>query len=74
MFQGSKHLPEDSWFRYLERVGATNINGSTADDRTNYHETVPSNRLELALWMESDRMGFLLDHVDQKTFESSARW
>jgi predicted Zn-dependent peptidase len=68
MFQGSKHVPEDTYFRFLERAGASDVNGSTADDRTNYHETVPKNRLELALWLESDRMGFLLDHVDQQTF------
>jgi predicted Zn-dependent peptidase len=68
MFQGSKHVPEDTYIRDLERVGATDVNGSTAEDRTNYHETVPRNRLELALWLESDRMGFLLDHVDQQTF------
>ena len=68
MFQGSKHVPEDTYFRYLERVGASDVNGSTNSDRTNYHETVPSNRLELALWLESDRMGFLLSHVDQLTF------
>jgi predicted Zn-dependent peptidase len=68
MFQGSKHVPEDMYFRYLERAGASNVNGSTAEDRTNYFETVPKNRLELALWLESDRMGFLLDHVDQQTF------
>jgi zinc protease len=70
MFQGSKHIPEDAYFRYLERSGATDVNGTTALDRTNYFETVPANRLELALWMESDRMGFLLSHVDQATFES----
>jgi predicted Zn-dependent peptidase len=68
MFQGSKHVPEDTYFLDLERAGASNINGTTATDRTNYFETVPKNRLELALWLESDRMGFLLDHVDQKTF------
>jgi len=68
MFQGSKHVPEDTYFRYLERAGASNVNGSTQTDRTNYFETVPKNRLELALWLESDRMGFLLDHVDQQTF------
>jgi predicted Zn-dependent peptidase len=68
MFQGSKHVPEDTYFRDLERAGATSINGSTALDRTNYFETVPKNRLDLALWLESDRMGFLLDHVDQATF------
>ena len=69
MFQGSKHVPEDTYFLDLERAGASNINGTTSSDRTNYFETVPKNRLELALWLESDRMGFLLDHVDQKTFE-----
>ena len=68
MFQGSKHVPEDTYFRNLERVGATDINGTTNTDRTNYFETVPASRLELALWLESDRMGFLLDHVDQLTF------
>ncbi|HEY1697815.1 MAG TPA: pitrilysin family protein [Polyangiaceae bacterium] len=68
MFQGSKHVPEDTYFRFLERAGASDVNGSTAQDRTNYHETLPKNRLELALWLESDRMGFLLDHVDQATF------
>ncbi len=68
MFQGSKHVPEDTYFRYLERVGASNVNGTTNTDRTNYFETVPKNRLELALWLESDRMGFLLDHVDEQTF------
>jgi predicted Zn-dependent peptidase len=68
MFQGSKHVPEDTYYRDLERVGASNINGSTNTDRTNYFETVPKNRLELALWLESDRMGFLLEHVDAQTF------
>lgn len=70
MFQGSKHVAEDTFFRHLEEVGGTGINGTTNNDRTNYFETVPSNRLELALWLESDRMGFLLDHVDQATFDS----
>jgi zinc protease len=70
MFQGSKHVPEDKFFQILEKAGATDVNGTTNDDRTNYFETVPSNRLELALWLESDRMGFLLDHADQATFES----
>ena len=70
MFQGSKHVPEDTFFKFLEEAGGTSVNGTTSDDRTNYFETVPSNRLALALWLESDRMGFLLDHVDQATFES----
>ncbi len=70
MFQGSKHVAEDTFFRHLEEVGASGINGTTNTDRTNYFETVPQNRLDLALWLESDRMGFLLDHVDQATFDS----
>lgn len=70
MFQGSKHVAEDKFFDTLERAGSTDVNGTTNEDRTNYFETVPSNRLELALWLESDRMGYLLSHVDQATFES----
>ena len=65
MFQGSKHTPPDSHFPMLEAAGATDINGTTDYDRTNYFETVPSNQLELALWIESDRMGYLLDTLDQ---------
>jgi predicted Zn-dependent peptidase len=68
MFQGSKHVPEDTYVRYLERAGATDVNGTTHTDRTSYYETVPASRLELALWLESDRMGFLLPHVDGQTF------
>lgn len=70
MFQGSKHVPEDTYFRFLEKAGATSINGTTNTDRTNYFETVPANQLELALWLESDRMAFLLSHADDKTFAS----
>ena len=65
MFQGSKHVPADSHFRLLETAGGTNMNGTTDYDRTNYFETVPANRLDLALWLESDRMGYLLEKVDQ---------
>jgi predicted Zn-dependent peptidase len=61
MFQGTKHVGEDKHFEYLQKAGASNVNGSTSQDRTNYFEVVPSNQLELALWLESDRMGFLLD-------------
>jgi len=72
MFQGSKHLQGDERivFATLERNGATNLNGSTEFDRTNYFETMPKDRLELALWLESDRMGFLLDTVDQKKLDT----
>ncbi|MCA1825556.1 MAG: M16 family metallopeptidase [Myxococcales bacterium] len=72
MFQGSKHLHGDerTVFATLERNGATNLNGTTNWDRTNYFETMPADRLELALWLESDRMGFLLDTVDQKKLDT----
>jgi zinc protease len=65
MFQGSKHVPSDTHFKLLQGAGASSINGTTDFDRTNYFETVPSNQLELALWMESDRMGYLLEKLDQ---------
>ena len=65
MFQASKHVPEDSFFRLLEAAGASDINGSTSFDFTNYYATVPANQVELALWLESDRMGYLLDVVDE---------
>ena len=65
MFEGSKHVGEKAHFKYLEAAGATDINGTTYFDRTNYFETMPANELELALWLESDRMGFLLDTLDR---------
>jgi len=65
MFQGSAHVKDDSHFRILETIGATDMNGTTSYDRTNYFETVPANQLETALWMESDRMGFLLNALTQ---------
>src|SRR5688572_4858292 len=65
MFQSSKHVPADSHIRLLESAGASDLNGTTDYDRTNYFETVPANQLELALWLESDRMGYLLEKVDQ---------
>ena len=67
MFEGSKHH-NSSFFEPLQKVGA-NLNGSTSTDRTNYWENLPSNYLELALWLESDRMGYLLDALDQKRFD-----
>jgi zinc protease len=66
MFEGSKHVGEKAHFKYLEAAGASDINGTTSFDRTNYFETLPSNQLELALWLESDRMGFLLDTLDRQ--------
>ncbi len=70
MFEGSKHVGEKAHFRYLEAAGASEINGTTDFDRTNYFETLPSNQLELALWLESDRMGFLLEKIDDKNLEN----
>ena len=68
MFQGSEHVADEQHFKLVNEAGGT-LNGSTNTDRTNYFETVPSNFLELALWLEADRMGFLLDSVTQKKFE-----
>jgi zinc protease len=65
MFEGSEHIGPKAHFRFLEAAGASDINGTTNFDRTNYFETLPANQLELALWLESDRMGFLLPTLDQ---------
>jgi zinc protease len=65
MFAGTRHLPRGLADRLLEGAGATDSNGSTDYDRTNYYDTVPSNQLELALWVHADRMGYLLDVLDQ---------
>jgi zinc protease len=70
MFQSSLHVPEDSHFKLLEAAGASDINGTTDYDRTNYFQTVPSNQLELALWLESDRMGYLLEKVTQTSLSN----
>ena len=63
MFTGSGHVPYGYHDKLTEGVGGSN-NGSTTNDRTNYYETIPSNYLETAIWLESDRMGFLLDKLD----------
>ena len=68
MFQGSDNVGDEQHFKLVSEAGGT-LNGSTNRDRTNYYETLPSNQLERALWLESDRMGFLLDAVTQKKFE-----
>jgi predicted Zn-dependent peptidase len=65
MFNGSENLPED-FFTYLQQIGATDYNGTTWFDRTNYFQTVPTGAVERALFMESDRMGYLLAAIDQK--------
>ncbi|CAN5484245.1 pitrilysin family protein [soil metagenome] len=68
MFQGSDNVGDEQHFKIVTEAGGT-LNGSTNRDRTNYYETVPSNQLDKMLWLEADRMGFLLDAVTQKKFE-----
>jgi predicted Zn-dependent peptidase len=68
MFQGAKHIGEDVHFDLLREIGATGINGTTNSDRTNYYEIVPRHELETALWLESDRMGYLLDLLSEESF------
>ena len=68
MFEGSQHY-DKGYFQPLQEAGAL-LNGSTNADRTNYWEVVPTNALELALWMESDRMGYLLPALTQAKFEN----
>ena len=67
MFQQSENVPEDQFFRYIQSAGG-NLNGSTNQDRTNYYETVPKNALEMVLWMESDRMGYLANTITKQAF------
>ncbi|MEI6667293.1 MAG: pitrilysin family protein [Acidobacteriota bacterium] len=67
-FNESQDIPQGMWFKKLQTAGATNVNGSTNTDRTNYYEVVPKNALEMALWMESDRMGWLLPKFTPQTF------
>jgi zinc protease len=67
MFQGTKHIPEDGFFQLLAEGGAQVRNASTTSDRTSYFETLPARQLELGLWLESSRMGFLLDRPGVRT-------
>ena len=69
MFQGSDNVGDDEHFKIISESGGT-MNGTTNRDRTNYFETIPSNQLETALWLEADRMGFLLDAVTEEKFEN----
>lgn len=68
MFQGSDNVADEEHSKIVTESGGT-LNGTTNRDRTNYYETAPSNQLETMLWLEADRMGFLLDAVTQKKFE-----
>ncbi len=65
MFEGSEHVGEKAHIKNVQAAGATDVNGTTDFDRTNYFETVPSNQLDLALWLESDRMGFLMEGLNR---------
>lgn len=64
MFNGSEHYNDD-YFKPFQNVGATGMNGTTNQDRTNYFEVVPTTALDMALWMESDRMGYMVGAIDQ---------
>ncbi len=64
MFNGSENF-DDDYFKAMEKVGATDLNGTTSEDRTNYFENAPKDALDLLLWMESDRMGHLLGAITQ---------
>lgn len=68
MFQGSEHVADEQHFKVVTEAGGE-LNGTTNSDRTNYFETVPSNQLEKMLWLESDRMGFLLPALTDEKFE-----
>jgi len=68
MFQGSQHVADEQHFEVVTEAGGT-LNGTTNTDRTNYFETVPNNQLEKMLWLESDRMGFLLPALTSEKFE-----
>ena len=68
MFGGSEHA-SGRYIDAMEKIGATDLNGTTNNDRTNYFENVPTSALDYTLWMESDRMGFLLGSLDQKTLD-----
>ena len=69
MFQGSENVADERHFKIINDAGG-NMNGNTTSDRTVYFQTIPSNYLETALWLESDRMGFLLDAVTDEKFEN----
>ena len=68
MFNGSENHDKD-YFKATEKLGATNMNGTTSPDRTNYFQTVPKNALDAILWLESDRMGNLLGAITQEKLD-----
>ncbi len=69
MFQGSENVPKEMHFKYIQEAGGS-LNGSTSFDRTNYYEKVPSNFLELILWLESDRMGYFIPALTQEKLDN----
>ena len=69
LFQGSENIPEGEHFRRIQAAGGT-LNGTTWFDRTNYYETLPSGDLDLAMWLESDRMGFFLPAITQAKLDN----
>jgi predicted Zn-dependent peptidase len=69
MFQGSAHVPKNRHFELVERAGGS-LNASTSFDRTNYFETLPSHHLDLALWLESDRMGWMVEAMTQEKLDN----
>jgi len=70
MFQGSKNVGSDKHFEILKKIGSSDVNGTTNPDRTNYFEVIPSNQLEVGLWLESDRMGHLLELLDRTALDN----
>jgi zinc protease len=68
MFNGSENYNDD-YFQAMERIGATDLNGTTAYDRTNYFQNVPTSALDIAMWLESDRMGHLLGAIKQEKLD-----
>ena len=70
MFEEAEHVGEKMHIKYVQGAGATDVNGTTDFDRTNYFETLPANQLELGLWLESDRMGFLMEKLDRKLLQN----
>lgn len=69
MFQGSENVAKEMHFRHVQEAGGT-LNGSTSTDRTNYYEKLPANYLELALWLESDRMGYFIPALSQEKLDN----
>ncbi len=68
MFNGSEHHKTD-YFKAVDKIGATDMNGTTSNDRTNYFETVPTSALDQVLWLESDRMGYMVNAIEQKILD-----